>query len=113
MSNNITPAEVIETLSKIAREIDEQTIEIASLDEAAVYARAEYKVASARAFLTCVGSVEQRKNTAEVEVADLHLASELAEQRLRAATGAVRALRDRMEVGRSISALVKLDWVSS
>lgn len=85
----------------------------AGANEAAVYARAEYKTASARAFLTCEGSVEQRNRSAELETADLRLASEISDQKHRAAVGAVRALRDRMDVGRSISALVKLEWAGS
>jgi hypothetical protein len=108
--SNLTPADIINTLSKISKEIDETTAVIAELDEAAVRARQAYKVAYARAFLTTEGSMDVRKYTAELECADLTLTSELADQEHRAAVSSIRALRDRLEVGRSLGPLVRLEW---
>ena len=108
--SNLTPAEVIRTLSTISREIDELTVELTRLDEAAVRARQEYKVAYARAFLTAEGAMDIRRYTADDECADLQLASEIADQQHRAAVTQLRALRDRLEVGRSLSALMRLEW---
>ena len=106
----MTPADIIKTLSTISREIDELTVELTRLDEEAVKARQAFKVAHAKAFLTAEGSMDIRKQTAELEVADLQLASELADQQHRAAVSQLRALRDRLEVGRSLGALVRLEW---
>ena len=106
----MTPAEIMRTLSTISREIDDLTVELTKLDEEAVRARQAYKVAHAKQFLTAEGSMDIRKNTAELAVADLQLASELADQQHRAAVTQLRALRDRLEVGRSLGALVRLEW---
>jgi uncharacterized membrane protein YccC len=111
--SNLTPQQVIETLSKIARDIDEATDDIARLDEEAVRARAEFKTAFARSFLSAQGAMDIRRYTAELETADLHLFHELADQKHRAAVSQIRALRDRLEVGRSLGPLIRLEWGQS
>lgn len=108
-----TPASVVATLSQIAKQIDEQSHEVARLDEAAVRARAAHKSAFARAFLSADGAMDIRRYRAEEETADLYLAAELAEQVLRAGREALRVLRDRLEVGRSIGSQVRLEWSQS
>ena len=108
--SNLTPAQVVETLSKIGRDIDETTDTIATLDEEVVRARADFKKEFARRFLTTEGSMDIRKHTAELETSDLSFTYELAEQKHRAAVSHLRSLRDRLEIGRSISALVRLEW---
>jgi hypothetical protein len=65
--SNLTPAQIIETLTRIAKDIDDATDDIARLDEAAVRARVAFKTAYARAFLTSEGSMDVRKYTAELE----------------------------------------------
>jgi hypothetical protein len=111
--SNLTPQQVIETLTKISKDIDEVTAEIAVLDEQAVRARANHKTAFARAFLNSEGAMDIRKYTAELETADSHLHYELAEQKLRAAVSQIKALRDRLEVGRSLGPLIRLEWGQS
>lgn len=108
--SNLTPAQIIDTLTRIAKDIDDATDEIARLDEAAVRARAAYKTAYAREFLTSEGSMDVRKYTAELETSELQFQAELADQQHRAAVSAIRALRDRLEVGRSLGPLVRLEW---
>ena len=110
MTSNLTPEQVIATLSIIGKDIDEATSEISRLDEAAVKARVAYKVAYAESFLRTEGSMDIRKYTAELQTKDALLAHELADQEHRAALTQIRALRDRLEVGRSISVLVRLEW---
>lgn len=112
MTSNLTPQQVMETLSQIARDIDETTADIARLDEAAVKARVAHKLAYARAFLSVEGSVAVRNYTADLETAASLLDTELRDQELRAAHSSIKALRDRLEVGRSISPLVRLEWGS-
>jgi ABC-type Na+ transport system ATPase subunit NatA len=108
--SNLTPAQVVDTLSKIGRDIDETTETIGILDEEVVRARAAFKKEYARRFLTTEGSMDVRRYTAELETADLSLELELTEVKHRAAVQHLRALRDRLEIGRSISALVRLEW---
>jgi len=108
--SNLTPADIIDTLSRIGREIDEATATIADLDEAAVRAKAEYKKGYARAFLTCEGSMDVRRYTAELEMSDAYFTAELADQELRAEVSRLRALRDRLEIGRSLGPLIRLEW---
>jgi hypothetical protein len=111
--SNLTPQQVIETLSKIARDIDETTADIARLDEEAVRARATYKTEYARAFLTAEGAMDVRRYTADLTTADAYLHHELADQKHRAAVSQIRALRDRLEVGRSLGPLIRLEWGQS
>lgn len=108
--SNLTPAQIIETLTRIAKDIDDATDDIARLDEAAVRARAAYKTAYARAFLSSEGSMDVRRYTAELETAELSFTAEIADQQHRASVTAIRALRDRLEVGRSLGPLVRLEW---
>lgn len=107
---DLTPAAITRTLSQISKEIDELTDELAVLDEAAVRARQDYKVAYARAFLDADGSMDIRRYTAETATADALLTSELADQQHRAAVSQLKALRDRLEVGRSLGAIMRLEW---
>jgi len=111
--SELTPLSIMKTLSKISKEIDAQTTEIARCDVAAVKARIAHKKAHAREFLSCTGSMDIRRYTAELEASDLLLASEIADQELRAAVGAIKALRDRLEVGRSLGPLIRLEWAGS
>lgn len=111
--SNLTPQQVIDTLTKISKDIDETTDDIAKRDEEAVIARAFYKKTFARVFLDTPGSMDIRRYTAELETADAFLQYELAEQKLRAAVGQIKALRDRLEVGRSLGPLIRLEWGQS
>lgn len=110
--SDLTPASLIATLSGIGRDLDEKSDEIAELDEAHVRLRAEFKRSFAREFLTTAGSNDVRRYTAEQNTADLSLEMELAEQVLRAARESLRVLRDRLEIGRSLGALLRTEWNS-
>lgn len=112
MTEPLTPASLVATLTGIGRALDEKSDEIAELDETHVRLKANYKREFAREFLTAVGSNDVRRYTAEQNTADLHLEMELAEQVLRAAREALRVLRDRLEIGRSLGALLRTEWNS-
>ena len=112
--SNLTPQQVIETLSKIARDIDQATDDITRADEQAVMARMAHKKNYARVFLDTQGSMDVKRYTADLETADTTmLASELADQKHRAAVSQIRTLRDRLEVGRSLGPLIRLEWGQS
>ncbi len=110
MVSDLTPAQIIATLTTISKDIDDATDEISKLDEQAVRCRAKYKTAYAKAFLNADGSMDIRRYTAELQTAESHLESELADQKHRASVSAIKALRDRLEVGRSLGPLVRLEW---
>lgn len=112
MSENLTPASLIQTLSGIGRALDEKSAEIADLDETHVRLKATFKREFAREFLTTPGSNDVRRYTAEQNTADLNLDVELAEQVLRAGRESLRVLRDRLEIGRSLGALLRTEWNS-
>ena len=111
--SNLTPLDIIENLTRISKDIDSKTDEISAADKKAVMARVAHKVAYAKAFLSVEGSMDIRRYTADLETADTLLASELADQEHRAAVSSIRALRDRLEVGRSLGPLVRLEWGQS
>jgi hypothetical protein len=96
----------------IAKAIEDTTDEIHYLDREATVARANYKREYARAFITADGSNDVKRYTAELATADLHLETELAEQVLRSARDSMRMLRDRLEVGRSLSAIMRMEWAN-
>ena len=110
LTSSLTPQQVIDTLASISKDIDDTTRDIARLDEALVRARVAHEVAYAKSFLSIEGSMDVRRYTAVLETQGSRLELEIAEQKHRAAVGSLRALRDRLEVGRSISPLVRLEW---
>ena len=97
----------------IAKTIEETTAEIANLDAHATKARVTYKKEFARAFMSTEASNEVRRYTAEYNTSELHLEMELSEQVLRAARDNLRMLRDRLEVGRSLSAIMRMEWANN
>lgn len=112
MSEPITPASIVATLTRIGHDLDEKADEVAQLDEDFVRLKGGYKRQFAQSFLSTPGSNDVRRYTAELECADLLLEQELAEQVLRAARESLRVLRDRLEIGRSLSALLRTEWAS-
>lgn len=113
MNSNLTPQQVMENLTHIGRQIDEKTRELEQLDEEAVRAKATLKREYAREFLACEGPMDIRRFTADLRTDIAFLEAELAEQKVRACTSKLRALRDRLEIGRSLSPLVRLEWGQS
>jgi hypothetical protein len=110
MSSSLTPAAIANTLSAIGKEIDELTTALPDLDEDETLARLEWKRAYNKVFLTSEGSVDVRRAYAEEAASDLEREYALAGVALRAAKDELRALRDRLEIGRSLSALMRMEW---
>lgn len=105
--------DVVLELSRIARDLDAKTAEIARLDEEAVRAKSRFEVGFARSFLSTSGSVDFRKQTAVLATESQKLDAEIAEAKVRAAREAIRSMRDRLEIGRSIGAAVRSEFVAS
>jgi hypothetical protein len=108
----LTPAKVTETLTNIGRELDTMPALIETLDDAEVRAQHAAKQAYRRAFLEAQGAMDLRKVVADEAAADLALTADLAGVQLRAARTQLGVLRDRLEVGRSVSALVRMEYQS-
>lgn len=105
--------DIVLELSKIGRELDDLSHEIARLDRACVLARSEYRKAYARRYLQLDGSpVETRKQQATVDAEAELLEAEIADQLHRAARERIRVLRDRLEIGRSIGAARRSEFAA-
>jgi hypothetical protein len=107
---DLTPAVIVSTLGAIGKEIDTMPNLIESLDEAEIRAKAVYDHTFRKAFLTATGAMDLRKVIAEDEASEQRLEYELAGVRLRAAKEQLRVLRDRLEIGRSLGAVMRLEW---
>lgn len=110
MPDLLTPAIVAETLSGIGRELDTMPAVIETLDETEVRAQHAAKQAYRRAFMEAQGAMDLRKVVADDAASGLQLEADLAGVALRAARTQIAVLRDRLDVGRSLSALVRLEW---
>jgi ribosomal protein S12 methylthiotransferase accessory factor YcaO len=97
-------------LSTIGREIDALTERLPLLDKAETMARHEFKRAYNRAFLMAEGSVDAKRALAEEQSSTLELEWSLAGVEMRRTKEELRALRDRLEIGRSLSAIMRLEW---
>lgn len=113
MTSNLTPHQVMENLTHIGKQIDETTKELEQLDEESVRAKATFKREYAREFLLAEGAMDIRRFTADLRTEVAYLECELAEQKVRACTSKLRALRDRLEIGRSLGPLLRLEWGQS
>lgn len=103
---------VVLTLSQVARDLEALSRTIDSLDRAAVAAWSRHRRRYATAYLAAKGPVEDRKQTAVLEVEDDRLAAEEADQALRYARERIRVMRDRLEVGRSLNAAVRSQFAA-
>jgi hypothetical protein len=110
---DLTPAVIVGTLTAIGKEIDGMPDLIEALDEDEVLKKASYDRAYRSAFLNSEGAMDLRKVIAESDAAAERLEYELAGVRLRAAKEQLRVLRDRLEIGRSLGAVMRLEWSGS
>lgn len=105
----LSPIQIVQTLTGIGRELDAKADEVEALDAAWVQAKADYRRSYAKAFLTAEGSMDIRRYKAELDTDAEYLLVETSEQVLRAGKEALRVLRDRLEIGRSLGALVRAE----
>lgn len=108
---DLTPHDVVANLGRISRELGEKAAEVEALDHHATDLRHEYKRAWNRAFLTSEQSSDtKRKIEADVTTEQLSYRADMADQTLRAAKEALNILRDRLDVGRSLGAIMRMEW---
>ena len=110
LNSNLTPADVVQTLSRIGKDIDDATEDLAEADKKSMLARRDSEKSYARSFLTTEGAMEIRRYTARLASDDESFALACAEQEQRVIVSKIRALRDRLEIGRSISAIMRMEW---
>jgi len=107
---HLTPNAIALRLSRLSRELDRKTDELAHLERDAVVKRHAYEIAFARAFLSQeVGSVDARKQAAILATSEEKLAAETAEAVLRAARTRIGTLKTQIETGRSLNALMRAE----
>lgn len=99
-------------LAQLGRYLDNKQHEIARLDEDAVRAKARYEVSFARSFIGATGAEGLRKQTAVLETELQKLDMDIADQKLRAAREAIRVLRDRLDIGRSLNSAIRSEWAA-
>lgn len=107
---DITPDQVLAQLSYLASELQSQANKIEELDLDFITKKAFAKRTFASAFLRAEGSNEVKRYQAELASSDAYWQMELAEQVLRAAKEQMRVIRDRIEVGRSMNAIIRMEW---
>ena len=115
--SELTPAKIMDTFRIISRSIDDETEKLADLDRAETRARHAWRRNYNQTFLMNTHdingkqiSIEQRKAMAEESAADLELMYDLAGVELRKVKDQLKMLRDRLEIGRSTSAVMRMEW---
>lgn len=108
----MSTTDIVLELSRIGRELDALSHDIDRLDQASVLAWSAHRKEYAREFLGGQGSVEDRKQAAIRAVEPERFEAESADQVLRAAKERIRVLRDRLEIGRSISAARRSEFAA-
>jgi hypothetical protein len=103
----LTPAEAARVLWEIGQQIDAKTAELIGLrGERAGLDRAK-RTAYAREYLSTEGTLEYRKQRALLAADQATFDLEVHDQRIEACKDALRALRERSEIGRSINSNLK------
>lgn len=104
--------DIVVELSRIGRELDALSRDIARLDAECVEAWSTHRKAYAVAYIEGHGSVEDRKQAAVLAVEAERKAAEAADQVHRAARERIRVLRDRLEIGRSMNAARRAEFAA-
>lgn len=107
---DITPGQILAQLSQLAHELQNQASKIEELDTEFITKRAYAKRTYAEAFLRAEGAMDVKRYQAELASSDATWQMDLAEQVLRAAREQMRVIRDRIEIGRSMNAIIRMEW---
>lgn len=109
------PRDALARLAELSRMLTRATIEYELLDEDAVRAKAEYEVRYAAAWVGYGDSGmnnEERKQASVLDTRDEKLAMDLSAAKVRAKQEQIRTLRSQIEVGRSINAALRADFMA-
>jgi len=108
--SDLTPAKIMATFKEVSRRIDEETSKLRRLDIAEIHARHAYRRTYNMTLMTAQGAADIRRAAAEQAASDLEMAYDLAGAELRAVKDELKMLRDRLEIGRSTSAVMRMEW---
>lgn len=103
-------SDVIKRLSELSLMLDNATTDIGQLDDHAVKAKSIYEVKFAKAFLSNEGSMDLRKQIANLDCADEKLAMEIADAQVRAVKERINTLRSQISIGQSLSAALRTQF---
>jgi hypothetical protein len=109
MTAPATPNDVVRNLAELTRELRDKTSAYRSAELDAAMKRHGADMVEARAFLSCDGSVEFRKNTAKVAADRAEGDALVAEALVRILKAEIRSIETRIDVGRTFGATVRAE----
>lgn len=107
--SDLTPNNIARTLMGLSRDLDDTVARFLDVERAAAEAKRDAEVAYARAYLTCEGPVEERKQKAIEATADQRFVADLTDREVAACKEAIKALHARIEVGRTLASNVRAE----
>lgn len=103
----MTPNAIAANLIQLGRDLNKLVSHFRDLELAAAEAKREAEVSYARAYMSAQGSIEDRKQQAIEQCADARYTSDLADREIAACKEAIKALHQRIEIGRTLSATTR------
>jgi hypothetical protein len=100
---------IVKQLGQLSRDLDEAVKRMGELEELAVDAEADYKVAFSREFRDAVGSVEDRKQIATANTLDRFRVHGKAAAAVHLQKEHIKALHARIDVGRTIQSTARAE----
>ena len=107
MTGQLTANDVALQLAQLARDLDRLIRELGDAEREAVNAREDLTLAHAKAFLSAEGPMDIRKHLAIEATHQARLDAELAEAKVRGLKRSVDSVKVRIDVGRSVGAVVR------
>ena len=104
---DVTPNAVAANLAQLARDLAAMTDGLNELERNAVEKREDHTMAYSKAFLTAEGPMDIRKHQATVDTHSERLSAETAEALVRGRRAQIASLKVRIDVGRSVGAVVR------
>jgi hypothetical protein len=105
----LTPNDVVRTLVKLSKELDQTVKALKDADYDAAVKRHEADVGESRLYLAADGAVEKRKHEARVANAHREEAAIIAEAVVRHLRREIDSIKTRIDVGRSYGAAVRAE----
>jgi hypothetical protein len=110
MNADITANSAVIEMARLSRQLDEAGYRLKDAERKAVEKEHAYRVAKAKALLKCQeGTVPEREATALLEVDAVRLAAKVAEADLRILRSDIRILENRIDVGRSVVGVLRME----
>lgn len=107
MSGQLTANSVALQLAQLSRDLNNLVVRLDQAERDAVNAREDYTLALAKAFLSTEGPMDVRKHQSIVDTHTERLAAETAEAVVRGIRRQIDSVKVRIDVGRSVGAVVR------